>query len=274
MIVLGIDTSGYINAVGVCDGARVLVNNRFPARTDTLEQIVDNIDVTIKQAGMSLKDIEGIGVGLGPGSWTGIKVGVTVGKMLAFSAGKPVIGISTLEALAYSVREETRPVYTVIGAGVRDMVYAARYRFKENEPVRDGEYFAGDVRGLVELIHEPSVLAGPGASGYRDIILQENEPAQDKPEANQSNISENNLHNVVKVANNEPAQSGNSTLNPGFSPDRLIKAIDYEPAGASVACLAAIRLARGQSDDPLALTPMYLKESTAKVFVNKYSGNR
>ena len=80
----------------------------FPARTDSLEQIVDNIDATFKSAGLTLKDVEGIGVGLGPGSWTGIKVGVTVGKMLAFSTGKPVAGMPTLEALAYAARTKPR----------------------------------------------------------------------------------------------------------------------------------------------------------------------
>src|SRR4030043_2224758 len=107
MIVLGIDTSGYINAVGICDGERVLADASFPARADSLEQIVDNIDSTLKTAGLTLKDMEGIGVGLGPGSWTGIKVGVTVGEMLAFSADKPGAGIPTFEVLAFGAWHES-----------------------------------------------------------------------------------------------------------------------------------------------------------------------
>jgi len=133
MIVLGIDTSGYVNAVGVVDGDRVLADATFPARTDTLEQIVANIDATLKSAGLTLKDVGGIGVGLGPGSWTGIKVGVTVGKMLAFSTGKPVAGIPTLEALAYSTRNQPSKICAVISAGIRDTVYAACYRVNKGE---------------------------------------------------------------------------------------------------------------------------------------------
>lgn len=242
MIVLGIDTSGYINAVGVINGTKVLADNRFPARTDTLEQIVDNIDVTLKQAGITLKEVEGIGVGLGPGSWTGIKVGVTVGKMLAFSADKPVAGIPTLDALAYNVQNETLPVWTIISAGVKDMVYAAQYSFKENEPVRVGEYFAGDVRELGKIINKPVILAGQNANTYRDVILQKNEPAQ-MGEQNDSQKTD-------------------------------ILTLENEPAGASIAFLAALRLARGEQDNPLSLTPLYLKESTAKVFVNKYAASK
>ncbi len=64
---------------------------------------MDNIDSVLNSVGLTLAGVGGIGVGLGPGSWTGIRVGVTVGKMLAFAAGKPVAGVPTLEALAYGV---------------------------------------------------------------------------------------------------------------------------------------------------------------------------
>ena len=110
MIVLGIDTSGYCNAVGVVDSDHVLAEFNYEARTDTLEKIFINIDDVLKKAGIALADIEGIGVGLGPGSWTGIRVGVTVGKMLAYGMKRPIAGIPTLEALAYNLRGETRPM--------------------------------------------------------------------------------------------------------------------------------------------------------------------
>src|SRR4030042_2506854 len=136
MIVLGIDTSGYVNAGGVSDGYRVLAEFSFPARTDSLEQIVDNIDSTLKKAGLVLKDVAGIGVGLGPGSWTGIKVGVTVGKMLAFTASKPVCGIPTLKVLTYATSGKSPLVCSIISAGIRDTIYAAFYR----SGVRDGDF--------------------------------------------------------------------------------------------------------------------------------------
>lgn len=357
MKILGIDTSGYVNAVGVIDGGKALADNRFPARTDTLEQIVDNIDVTLKQAALSLKDIDGIGVGLGPGSWTGIKVGVTVGKMLAFSTGKPVAGISSLDALAYGAGKSSLPVYAIIGAGVKDMVYAARYRFDKNEPVREGDFYAGDVRGLASIIRGDFILTGRNAKYYRDLIVAKNEPARYKAEAGGSAPPENNLHNVKNetkfepaqdrlkrisgeinnpsqnneparteisydsaksnninesVSKNEPAQgnvTNKSTKNgnalninePAQSEEHYDnnvtarhytknvpvqsgavyegdksneKTIENEPAGACVATLALLRLQRGMGDNPLVLAPMYLKESTAKVFVNKYLGNK
>jgi tRNA threonylcarbamoyladenosine biosynthesis protein TsaB len=227
MIVLGLDTSAYVNAVGLCDGRRVLADATFPAKTDSLEQIVDNIDSVLKGAGLTLDKVQGIGVGLGPGSWTGIRVGVTVGKMLAFSTGKPVSGVPTLEALAYTVRDQARPVCAVISVGAGDAVYAGFYRVGDDKITRDGDYYIGDIKGLAALIKEPCVLVGECAPSHTAAIARES----------------------------------------GMD----IKGIEAGPGGAAVACLAAQRLMRGESDDALSLTPLYLKESTAKVFVSKYA---
>jgi tRNA threonylcarbamoyladenosine biosynthesis protein TsaB len=229
VIVLGIDTSGYANAVGVIDGDKVLADAVFEARTNSLEQIVDNIDSTIKSAGLTLDDIAGIGAGLGPGSWTGIRVGVTVGKMLAFSTGKPVAGIPTLEALACAARDELLPVCAVIGVGAGDAVYAALYHPSGDRLSRIGDYYVGGVKGLTGVLTGPSVLVGTGARSYADLVTRE------------SGIE--------------------------------VRAIEAVPEGPAVAWLAKGRLERGEGDDALSLTPLYLKESTAKAFVSKYGSS-
>lgn len=232
MIVLGIDTSGYANAVGVIDGEKILADFAFEARTDSLEKIVSNIDFALQSAGLALEEVSGIGVGLGPGSWTGIRVGVTVGKVLAFSTDKPVCGVPTLEALAYSARDESSLICPVISAGTRDAVYAAFYRVRDGNFVRVSEYYVGDLQGLSEMVKEPTVFVGFEAQSYRRVISQ----------------------------------------TPSLA-DVSIKAIEVVPNGVAIARLAAIRLEHGESDDVLSLTPLYLKESTAKAFMGRYSSN-
>jgi len=228
MIVLGIDASGYINAVGIADGDRVIADASFPARTDSLEQIVDNIDATLKKSSLALKDVQGIGVGLGPGSWTGIKVGVTVGKMLAFTTAKPVAGIPTPEALAYLARDESKPIYAIISAGIGNTIYAARFRVSGNKVTQQGDYFTGDIKNLAPLITEPVLLVGSNIELYCAMIIKENASLKNK-----------------------------------------VTTLEALPSGAAVACLAAARLTQGRKDDPLSLTPLYLKESTAKVFTHE-----
>ena len=227
--VLGIDTSGYINAIGVVDGEQVVADFSFAARADSLQKIVANIDFALRSASLTLADIHGFGVGLGPGSWTGIRVGVTVAKMLAFSTNKPVCGLPTLEVLAYCARDRGALVCAIIDAGARDTVYAAFYRSQNGRLSRLGEYYVGDVAGLSRMIRGPVVLVGDVASRYREQIA------------------------------GEGGTSGNS-----------ITAVDTVPSGSAVALLAAQRLERGEGDDALSLTPLYLKETTARVFRNKY----
>lgn len=229
MIVLGIDTSSYANAIGVVDGEKILAGKSFDARTDSLEQIVDNIDTTLKSARLTLDNVGGIGVGLGPGSWTGIRVGVTVGKMLAFSMDKPVCGVSTLESLAYHARHESGRICAVIHAGTGENTYAAFYVPAGEDITMDGDYYYGDIKDLLVTINKPAVLVGQGTESY------------------------------TKGRDSSPV---------------LIKTVEAAPDGAVVALLAARRLARGESNDTLALTPLYLKESTAKAFTNKYRNIR
>lgn len=230
MIVLGIDTSGYANAVGVIDGDKVLADFTFEARTDSLEKIVANLDVALRSAGLTLKDVKGIGVGLGPGSWTGIRVGVTVAKILAFSADKPVAGVPTLEALAGGAGDEAPLICPVISAGTGDMVYAAFYHAQDGSIIRTGEYYVGDVSGLAKMVKEPTVFVGTEAEAYCRLISLALAP-------------------------------------PGIS----VSAVAAAPSGSAVARLAAGRLEHGESDNVLALTPLYLKESTARAFMGRYS---
>ena len=80
MIVLGIDTSDYVNALGIVEDEQVLAEVNYEATSSSIEKITENIDEVLKQASLVLKDVDGIGVGLGPGSWTGIRIGVTVAR--------------------------------------------------------------------------------------------------------------------------------------------------------------------------------------------------
>ena len=226
MRVLGIDTSGYANSIGIIDGEQILADFTFEARNDSLEKIIAHIDSVLKSANLTLSDVQGFGIGLGPGSWTGIRIGVTVGKILAHSTSKPVAGIPTLEVLAGNAKNPSALVCTVISAGPKDMVYAAFYRVNNGVISREGEYYVGDSRGLRQMVKEPVVFIGSGVS---------------------------------RLAGTAPGSSHVS-----------IEAVEATPKGSMVALLVAARLQRGDSDDPLSLTPLYLKESTARAFQNRY----
>jgi len=230
MIVLGIDTSGYANAVGVADGEKVLADAIFEAHNNSLQKIVANIEQVLRSVGLALNDVKSIGVGLGPGSWTGIRVGVTVGKILAYSTGKPVAGIPTLDMLTHTARENGTPVCSVINAGARGAVYAAFYNINNGIASRYGEYYVGDVPGLAKLIGKNTIIASPEAGKFTGILRE-------------------NISNDINLTE-----------------------FEVLPRGAAAAVLAHRKMAGGVRDDTLSLTPLYLKEYTAKAFTNRYSG--
>ncbi len=232
MKILGIDTSGYANAVSIIDGNHTLAEKTFATKTDSLGQIINNIDTVLAEARLRLENIDGFGIGLGPGSWTGIRIGVTVGKILAYSNDKPVAGISTLEALACSNTSSSAQVCPIISVGTRDAVYAALYRKQGENVTRVSDYYVGDIHGLAGIIKEPTVFVSAEGDTYPEVIRR--------------------------------------TLS---APDMEAGMVIGVPGGMVIAALAAKRLEFGDSDDPLSLTPLYLKESTARAFVNRYAGN-
>ena len=171
MRVLSIDTSGHVSIIGVIDGEEIMGDFTFEAKFDSLKKIVSNIDFVLKNANLTLGNIQGFGVGLGPGSWTGVRVGVTVGKILAYVTNKPVCGVSGLEVLAYNARNIPASICPIIDAG-RGAICAAFYHAKNGAVARVSEYYVGDIQKLLETIKEPTVFIGSGARLYRKLIIE------------------------------------------------------------------------------------------------------
>ena len=151
MIILGIDTSSYLNGIGLIDGDRILADFTWEAMDNSLQKIILNIDSVLEGQGLVLADVEGLAVGIGPGSWTGVRVGVTVGKVIAYAASKPVCGVSSLDALAFQADNKSSLLCPLVDAN-RENVYAAYHRARGEATIQEGEYYVGDIRGLLEMV--------------------------------------------------------------------------------------------------------------------------
>ncbi len=172
MRILGFDTAAPTNTIGLVDDDRLLADYAWEARDNSLQRIVLNIDQVLKRGGVPLQDIDGLAVGIGPGSWTGAKVGVTVAKTLAYVTGKPICGVAGLEALAYQSRTATVQLCPLVDAG-KENVYAAFYRPRGKSLVRKGDYYVGDTEGLAAIVKEPTLFLGKPAHLYRQAISRE-----------------------------------------------------------------------------------------------------
>jgi tRNA threonylcarbamoyladenosine biosynthesis protein TsaB len=127
LIILGIHSSGAQLAVAVTRGAIPLAETVLPPARTHLERLAPLIQETLTVLGLEATDLDGFGVALGPGSFSGIRVGLATAKGMAAALGKPIVGISSLELIAWRALTEGETGVSLLDAR-RGEVYAAAYR--------------------------------------------------------------------------------------------------------------------------------------------------
>ncbi len=108
---------------------------------------------------LSPGDLGGVAVGLGPGAFTSLRVGLSLAKGLALGADTPLVGVPTLEALAASEATEDRPVWALLGAG-RGRFCAALYEVRGGVAHREAGYYLGSLDEIAAKIEPRSLVLG------------------------------------------------------------------------------------------------------------------
>lgn len=126
MTLLGIETSGKTASVAVCTENAVLAQNSVYTKLTHSQVILPICNDVLKNAGIGLSDVDGIAVSAGPGSYTGLRIGIASVKAICFALNKPCIGISTLESLACNVSMHKGTICAVMTARL-DLVYCALF---------------------------------------------------------------------------------------------------------------------------------------------------
>lgn len=109
MTVLGIETATVGCSTAVVMNGRVLAESMSDRPRAHAERLLAQVDEVITKAGLKIPDVEGLAVSIGPGSFTGLRIGLSVAKGLAWSTGKRLAGVSTLKALARKARDTGEP---------------------------------------------------------------------------------------------------------------------------------------------------------------------
>lgn len=127
MTLLGIDTSGKTASVALCTEDKVLAQTTVYTSLTHSQVILPICNDVLKNAGVDLADVDGIAVAAGPGSYTGLRIGISAVKAICFAQNKPCIGVSTLEGLANNVSLHKGIICAVMTARL-DLVYCAVFK--------------------------------------------------------------------------------------------------------------------------------------------------
>lgn len=129
MKILGVDTSSAVASAAICDGDRLICETSLNNKLTHSQTIMPIIDGVFRMSELKPADIDVFAVSSGPGSFTGLRIGVTTVKGLAHAVGKPVVGVSTLEAMAYNLPFSEQIISPIMDAR-REQVYNAFYTFE------------------------------------------------------------------------------------------------------------------------------------------------
>lgn len=225
MRILGVDTSTSCGGLGIIDDGRMVAEYAFPREGTLSAELIPAIQALLAEAELGLDQIDGIAISLGPGSFTGLRVGLSVVKGLALTAERAVVGIPTLDALAHNLPFTPYFICPIVDAR-KGEIYTALYKNVEGGGVEQlTPHQVLSPSALIEGIPpQETVFLGDGVEVYGGIIKE---------------------------------QLGEQAL---FAPPHL-----RFLRGTTVAELGLKRIMRGERDDIASLVPIYVRASDAEI---------
>ena len=169
MYILGIDTSTMTGSVALITEDRLIAEQTLHAKTTHAERLLTTINQVMRSASLKIREVDGIAVASGPGSFTGLRIGVTTAKSIAYSLQKPIVAIPSLDALASQYLYSELLICPVLDARKKE-VYTAFYRNTGSEVQRLSDYSAIAPSALLKDIREPVLFLGDGVIPYRQSI--------------------------------------------------------------------------------------------------------
>ena len=233
MLILAVDCATPAAGAAISDGEKIIAEYSLNSGWAHSEKFMPMIDKCLQDCGCRLEDLDAIAVTSGPGSFTGIRIGMATVKGLSLGSGVPIVAISTLEALAHNLILSDYLVCPVLNAR-KNEVYTAAY----------------DVRGV-----GPRVLWGPAACSPQAMAESIGDIAAQHP-------------GVVLLGDGlKPYQEIFCT---SFG-SQLVKVPPHFmlPRASSIADLAITRLKQGKVEDVHAIRPFYIRLSEAEYQLGK-----
>jgi tRNA threonylcarbamoyladenosine biosynthesis protein TsaB len=170
MYILGIDTSTKTGSVAVISENEVIAQYSLNIEVTHSERLMSTVDRVLKDTGIAMSRIDGFAVAMGPGSFTGLRIGISAVKGLAFATGKPVAAVPTLSAIARNLPYAAFPVCPMLDAR-KNEVYAALFRMDGTAPVMLRPEAVLSLARLADDIDGKTIFTGEAARLYRQQIV-------------------------------------------------------------------------------------------------------
>lgn len=175
MKILAVDTSSTVAAVAIMDERELLGEFILNHKKTHSQKLIPMIDIVMKNLGLCPEDIDIYAASSGPGSFTGLRIGVTTIKAMAFAAKKPVVSVPALDALAYNIPNTEALVCPIMDAR-NNQVYTALYKLEKGVQVNISEYMGVTVQELVQIIRGKNndvIFVGDGVLIHNEYLKKE-----------------------------------------------------------------------------------------------------
>lgn len=171
-MILAIDSSSLVASVSLVDEATIIAEYTINLKKTHSQTLLPMINEIINMTGIDKKEIEAIAVTDGPGSFTGLRIGAATSKGLAFALNIPIIGVSTIEAMAYNFNHCNKLICPIMDAR-RNQVYTGIYECQNDELIELLPPCAVSIDELIEKIiqlNQAVIFTGDGIPVYQSYI--------------------------------------------------------------------------------------------------------
>jgi len=170
-IILSLENSGMCGSIALTARNQCLAEYSLTSKITHSKRLLGSIDFIMQESQLNWSDIDAIAVSLGPGSFTGLRIGLSTAKGLVMATGKQLLGVSSLEALALQVRYTDKLICPIIDARKKE-VYAAFYRPKHGKLHSVSAQMAVTPQDLSQQINEPVIFIGDGGVLYKEMLTE------------------------------------------------------------------------------------------------------
>jgi len=171
--ILGIDTSSKVLSIAVSENQDIIREESHLLDRKHSSLLVPKIEGLLKKCRVKIHKIDAFVVGLGPGSFTGLRIGVSTVKGFGIALKRQCIGVASIDAIACNPTAKQGLIVPVIDAK-RSQVYSAIYAKKGDQVIRKSGYLLIEIEKLMKKIKGEAVFLGDGVSLYKEKIAEFN----------------------------------------------------------------------------------------------------